>query len=514
MTAPTTKRCAIYTRKSSDEGLDQAFNSLDAQRDACSAYIASQTGEGWRRIDDVFDDGGFSGGSMDRPALIRLLAEIDAGRVDVVVVYKVDRLTRSLADFARIVERLEARNASFVSVTQAFNTTTSMGRLTLNVLLSFAQFEREVTGERIRDKIAASKRKGLWMGGRPMLGYRPNGRTLEIDPDEAETVRGIFRRYLVLGSVYALQADLAERGVRGKAWVTNTGKAAGGGVLALGALYSLLRNRHYRGMIPHKKETHVGLHPAIIDADLFEAVQQRLAAGAAKRRDRPEQPGGAPLTGRIFDDAGNYMSPSHARGKAGKAHRYYVSKALITGDRKTAGSRPRVPARAVEVLIENRLSALAAPKPFDWSTARPAIRRVVISTDFVAVEFETTMNAESARERLAGDDACETIPGGLLLTLVARLGRRGGRHHMLDAKGRRVDPAPAPDPALVRALAQGWRWRHMLMSGAHESSITLARAEGVTQTSLHRLIRLAYLAPDIQEDILAGVTDPGSRLSV
>ncbi|MDZ4777645.1 MAG: recombinase family protein [Alphaproteobacteria bacterium] len=508
------KRCAIYTRKSSEEGLDQSYNSLAAQRDACSAYIASQVGEGWKEIADAFDDGGYSGGSMDRPALSRLLAEIDAGHIDIVVVYKVDPLTRSLADFARIVERLEAKDASFVSVTQAFNTTTSMGRLTLNVLLSFAQFEREVTGERIRDKIAASKRKGMWMGGRPMLGYRPNGRTLDVDPEEAETVRDIFKRYLELGSVYALRADLTARKVHGKTWMTKSGKVMGGGVLALGALYNLLRNRHYRGLIPHKKDSHVGLHEAIIDADLFEAVQRRLDGQSAQRRARPLLPGGAPLTGLLFDDAGNLMSPSHARGKAGKRHRYYVSTALIAGDRAKAGARPRVPALAIETLVEERISRLPALAPFSWATARAQIDRVTVSESTIAIALKTAVSASAARELLPVDDQCDATPEGIVIKAAARLGRRAGRTHLLDPNGRRADAAATPDPVLVRALGQGWRWRMMLLSGAYPGSDALARAESVARSHLQRMVRLAYLAPDIQEDILAGRHRPGLSIDV
>ena len=262
--------CALYTRKSTEEGLEQAFNTLDAQREACEAYVKSQAGEGWRAVRSRYDDGGFSGASMERPALKRLLCDIEAGKVDVVVVYKIDRLTRSLPDFARMIEIFDRRRASFVSVTQAFNTTTSMGRLTLNVLLSFAQFEREVTGERIRDKIAASKAKGMWMGGTVPLGYDPpvEGRhVLRINRAEAEIVRTIFRAYIDLGSVHALQRWLEDRGIRSKRRTTRAGRLSGGGPFSRGALFQLLRNRLYLGMIVHKGRVHPGRHQAIIDAD-------------------------------------------------------------------------------------------------------------------------------------------------------------------------------------------------------------------------------------------------------
>ena len=238
--------CALYTRKSSEEGLEQAFNSLDAQREACAAYVKSQAGEGWRAVATRYDDGGFSGASMERPALKRLLCDIEAGKVDVIVVYKIDRLTRSLADFARMIEIFDRRRVSFVSVTQAFNTTTSMGRLTLNVLLSFAQFEREVTGERIRDKIAASKAKGMWMGGTVPLGYEPpenDARALAVNQEEAEIVRTIFGAYIDLGSVHTLQRWLGDRGIHSKRRVTRAGRLSGGRPFSRGALFHLLRNR-------------------------------------------------------------------------------------------------------------------------------------------------------------------------------------------------------------------------------------------------------------------------------
>lgn len=278
--APGRVRCAIYTRKSSEEGLEQGFNSLHAQREACEAYVRSQVGEGWQMLDAAYDDGGFSGGSMDRPGLAKLLADIEAGKVDVVVVYKVDRLTRSLTDFARIVEAFDRRGVSFVSVTPAFNTTTSMGRLTLNVLLSFAQFEREVTGERIRDKIAASKAKGMWMGGNLPLGYDAPvdraTRALVVNTAEAETVRLIFDRYLELRSVHALVRWLAEQGIRSKAWTSSRGRQRGGEPFGRGALFHLLKNRTYVGEIPHRDRTYPGAHEPIVDAAVFAQVQDLL----------------------------------------------------------------------------------------------------------------------------------------------------------------------------------------------------------------------------------------------
>ncbi len=277
-------RCAIYTRKSSEEGLEQEFNSLQAQREACEAFIDSQRHEGWVGLRAAYDDGGFSGATMDRPALQQLLADVTAGRVDTVVVYKIDRLTRSLADFAKIVEILDARGASFVSVTQQFNTTTSMGRLTLNVLLSFAQFEREVIGERIRDKIAASKKKGMWMGGVPPLGYGVQDHKLVTIDGEADTVRLVFRRYAELGSVRLLKAELEARGIKSKSWTSASGRLVGGKSFSRGALYLMLQNRTYRGEIVHKGQFHPGEHTPIIDQPLWDAVQEQLAGNTARHR--------------------------------------------------------------------------------------------------------------------------------------------------------------------------------------------------------------------------------------
>jgi site-specific DNA recombinase len=304
-----TVRCAIYARKSSEEGLEQQFNSLQAQREACEAFITSQRHEGWVCLRTGYDDGGFSGATMGRPALQRLLAGIAAGRVDIVVVYKIDRLTRSLADFAKIVEILDARSASFVSVTQQFNTTTSMGRLTLNVLLSFAQFEREVIGERIRDKIAASKKKGMWMGGVPPLGYRVQDRKLVIIDSEAEIVRSIFRRYAELGSVRLLKAELEAQGSKSKLWTSAAGRLIGGKPFSRGALYLMLRNRTYRGEIVHQEQSYPSEHPPIIDQPLWDAVQRRLAGNTAERNagTRAHQP--SLLAGLLATSAAGIRSP-------------------------------------------------------------------------------------------------------------------------------------------------------------------------------------------------------------
>jgi DNA invertase Pin-like site-specific DNA recombinase len=322
------QRCAIYTRKSSEEGLEQEFNSLAAQREACEAFIRSQRNEGWVLARTRYDDGGFSGGNLERPALQQLIADIRAARIDIVVVYKVDRLTRSLADFARLVELFDAHSVSFVSVTQQFNTTSSMGRLTLNVLLSFAQFEREVTGERIRDKIAASKKKGMWMGGNVPLGYDASERTLVINPAEAETVRRIFALYRELGCVRQVKEEADRLGLRTKCSTTANGTERGGKPFSRGHLYSLLSNPIYTGQIAHKGELHPGQQPALIEDETWSAVREQLAANTSDHRRKAKASEPSLLAGLLVDARGERLTPSHAV-KKGRRYRYYVAAALI-----------------------------------------------------------------------------------------------------------------------------------------------------------------------------------------
>ncbi len=343
-------RCAIYTRKSTEEGLEQAFNSLDAQREACAAYILSQKHEGWTALPHAYDDGGFSGGSMDRPGLRQLLADVEAGAIDVVVVYKVDRLTRALADFARIVAIFDAAGVSFVSVTQAFNTTTSMGRLTLNVLLSFAQFEREVTAERVRDKIAASKAKGMWMGGVVPIGYRAAARSLQPVPEEAALVQQIFARYLALGSVRRLKAELDAAGIRTPERLHRNGRGSGGAAFSRGRLYNLLANPLFIGRIRHRGQVHSGQHPGIVDEGVWQAVQDHLAANRQNQIAQRTAETPSPLAGRLFDPDGRKMRPSHASSK-GRRYRYYVSAELIEGSVATGATGWRMPALEIEAAV-------------------------------------------------------------------------------------------------------------------------------------------------------------------
>jgi DNA invertase Pin-like site-specific DNA recombinase len=402
-------RCAIYTRVSTDHGLEQDFNSLDAQHDAAQAYIRSQAHAGWALIRSRYDDGGYSGGSTERPALQRLLADVRARKVDVIVVYKVDRLTRSLADFAKLVELFDGHGVSFVSVTQQFNTTTSMGRLTLNVLLSFAQFEREVTSERIRDKIAASKRKGLWVGGIVPLGYATRDRKIVVVAEEAERVCTIFRRYLELGSLNLLMADLRERGIATKMRSLKTGRTIGGIPFTRGPLAHFLRNRFYIGEVVFKGEVLPGEQPAILDRDLFDAVQAKLSD---HRNNQTVARGksDALLTGRIYDDRGNRMTPSHVR-KGGIKYRYYLSSSLLHGQPERAGSVRRVPAAEVEALVASVVRGYLgdSTERDDRDLIRNHVVRVEVQAGQLAVELKPLASGDSPAE-VADDRLVLRVP--------------------------------------------------------------------------------------------------------
>jgi len=514
-------RCAIYTRKSSEEGLEQGFNSLHAQRESCEAYVLSQAGEGWTCLKAAYDDGGFSGGSMDRPGLKHLLADIGRGLIDVVVVYKVDRLTRSLSDFAKIVDAFDGKGVSFVSVTQAFNTTSSMGRLTLNMLLSFAQFEREVTGERIRDKIAASKKKGMWMGGVPPLGYDlPTDlmtRALVVNPAEAETVRLIFAKYLELGSVHVLADWLKDKRIHSKARVTAKGKAVGGVPFQRGALFHLLKNRVYLGEITHKTESYPGAHPPIIDAESFDLVQGMLSAKATRHLARTTQVSTMMLKGLLFDADGAPMSPTFGRGDRGQVYRYYVSSKLQLGTRRdrTDESIRRVPADAIETLVRDCLHKLAAGRVVDIkalvarvevqvSTVQLLIRRVAwfkrASDPQSELEVLTKRLGPGERITPVADD--DTL---LRITLPCRLDFKCGRVWITDEAGWALVTRAEPDLTLISALQNAYK----LLAGASQVP-TMGRPEDLMITSIPKrpydryLSRLAFLAPDIQTVILEG----------
>jgi site-specific DNA recombinase len=511
-------RCAIYTRKSSEEGLDQAFNSLHAQREACEAYIKSQSAEGWRVLPTVYDDGGFSGGNMARPALEKLLADVDRGRIDTVVVYKVDRLTRSLGDFAKIVDRLDAAGASFVSVTQAFNTTNSMGRLTLNVLLSFAQFEREVTGERIRDKIAASKAKGMWMGGTLPLGFDaprdPQTRALVVNPAEAETVRMIFRTYIELGSVHALKAHLDTAGVRSKLWTARSGRVVGGAKLSRGALFHLLKNRTYLGEIPHGEQSYPGSHPAILDADLFDEVQTKLSEHRVVWRERPLRAATMPLRGLLFDADGAPMSPSFTHARNGQVYRYYVSSPLQLGRpvKLDPNSINRVSAPEIERLLRDWLiEPLGAGVDASLVALLSSVTRVEIDAEAVRVTLR-----RSAVSRAALID-CEPIhadPAHVMFTLPIRCRLRGGRTRIITPVGSVVQRKARRDAVLIRGLRQAHRLAADMGWRCSDGTVDLTNARAPAGAYDRKVCRLAFLAPDIQRLILEGRQPVGTNLEL
>lgn len=350
-------RCAVYTRKSSEEGLDQEYNSIDAQRDSGHAYIASQRAEGWIPVADDYDDAAFSGGNMERPALRRLMADIEAGKIDVVVIYKIDRLTRSLADFSKMVEVFERYGVSFVSVTQQFNTTTSMGRLMLNILLSFAQFEREVTGERIRDKIAASKRKGMWMGGVPPLGYDVENRRLVPNQNEAKLIRHIFQRFIELGSSTTLVKELKLDGATSKAWTTQDGKTRDGKPIDKGLIYKLLNNRTYLGELRHKEQWYPAKHPPIIDPELWEQVHAILATNGRVRGNATRATVAYLLKGIVFGNDGRALSPFHTTKKNGRRYRYYIPQ-RENKEHAGASGLPRLPAAELESAVLDQLRVI------------------------------------------------------------------------------------------------------------------------------------------------------------
>ena len=506
MTRPL--RCAIYTRKSSEEGLEQNFNSLHAQREACAAYVASQAGEGWTLLPHEYDDGGFSGGSIERPGIQALLAAIRRGDVNIVVVYKVDRLTRSLADFARIVELFDQHQVSFVSVTQAFNTTTSMGRLTLNVLLSFAQFEREVTGERIRDKIAASKAKGLWMGGRPPLGYDGVDRKLVVNPVEAQVVRHIFERYLELGSVVALAPDLEARGIQSKRWIKRDGVEAGGARLARGALYHLLSNPVYRGAIRHGDKLYPNAHPPIIDKATWDAVQARLGNNCPDHPTSALTPATALLRGLVTDDRGAPMTPIHTK-RGVRRYRYYASVAGKQG--LTPGSLPRIAQGVLDQFILSRIEAALseswAPDEPTTERVRGALLNVTVGRDRVVVRLKR--KALAAELRLSGaivESDGDSVDGAFIVRLKHRQGAL-----ILAAPGDK--PArPRVDRALARAVCLARDWASRLAAGEVGSLKELARAEGYCAHYAATLAPLAWLAPDLTEQILEGRQPPALSL--
>ncbi|EDQ34936.1 Site-specific recombinase, DNA invertase (Pin)-like protein [Hoeflea phototrophica DFL-43] len=538
-------RCAIYTRKSSEEGLDQEFNSLHAQREACAAYIASQKHEGWVALPEHYDDGGISGGTLERAGLKKLLQHVDEGLVDQIVVYKIDRLTRSLADFAKLVDRLDAADASFVSVTQSFNTATSMGRLTLNVLLSFAQFEREVTAERIRDKIAASKKKGLWMGGAIPLGYEPDGRTLKIVPGEAETVRTLYDLYLQHRSILAVVDHANRLGLRGKVKLRKQKKAnmwpdengsdattpstdphAYSVPFERAALHYLLTNPVYAGRIRHKGIIHEGQHPPIVDQNVWNKVQEHLQEGAARKRGQGKD--GviiSPLASKLVDEVGDMLTPSQAN-KKGKRYRYYVSNRLLNtagkddSNRKTGGWR--LPAKALEDQIANAiLSHLLNRLPVDLliNPAADIISKIGSNLDLLDVLSRTkspiailpciergTIRPGAIEISLGPETLADTLeisedelnPGALMFTLPFQFRKRGVETKLTIG----TDHAKPIDTTLISSIAKAHQYYDAIKNG--QTFEDIAESENLSKRRIMQVIDLAFLAPDIVKLIVQG----------
>lgn len=541
---PKTLRCAIYTRKSSEEGLEQDFNSLDAQREACEAYILSQRHEGWKALKDAYDDGGYSGGSMGRPALQKLLADIRARLVDVVVVYKVDRLTRSLSDFARIVEVFDAQGVSFVSVTQQFNTTSSMGRLTLNVLLSFAQFEREVTGERIRDKIAASKKKGLWMGGCVPIGYDSRDRTLAINNAEAETIRTIFRLYGALKNVRHVQAEVHQLNLSTKSYVAKSGRRFGGRPFSRGHIYKILSNPIYVGEIEHKGIRHPGQHPAIIEPETWAAVQTQLRDNGHANRTRRNARERSLLAGLLFDEQGVRLIASHAV-KNGKRYRYYEEPPSTRRALDMPKSRRRIAANDIESVVLDQLVKFLTDEPrlteaLDLPRAAPgeisrilgtaeriashigpvptperdgmisAIARIVLGHRQISIELKPEPLRAVLMEGAVSTRSPDTGQASIVIETAIEIAPRSG--HTVFA--RRSDPAKSGphNPALIKAIARSQIWFDMLVDGRATSITEIARQEGVTDRYVGQLLRFTFLAPKIIEGVLEGRRLPAVAL--
>lgn len=535
-------RCAIYTRKSSEEGLEQSFNSLDAQREASQAFIVSQRHEGWHALGTRYDDGGYSGGTMQRPALERLLEDVRNRKIDVIVVYKVDRLTRSLADFAKIVEILDANQVSFVSVTQQFNTTTSMGRLTLNVLLSFAQFEREVTGERIRDKIAASKKKGMWMGGLVPLGYDLRGRKLVPKQKEEALVRRIFELYLELGCVSKLTGRLVQEKIKSKVYITGTGSRLGGAPFSRGALYHLLRNHLYIGEIRHQDKWYPGEHAGIVPVHVWNSVQKRLTGNLRQHRHNLQQRSSSLLAGVLEDAKGNRYTPSFTN-KNGRRYRYYVSQSIIQNPGNHHSTIERVPASEIEGLVCGRVRTLLASQGDLFDTFRGTenaammkqfmvsareierkfgqlplseLRRMLLSfIRKVVVKEENVQIFLSKSDLRAALQNPEEMPKAvpplrvsrpddlLALSVAAKRKRCGGAVHLVLAPNTMPANIEVKN-SLVKAVARAHSWYAHVLNGQIADQRALARKTGLTERYVGRVFPCAFLAPDIIETIVEG----------
>jgi DNA invertase Pin-like site-specific DNA recombinase len=481
-------RCAIYTRKSTEHGLDLEFNSLDAQRESCEAYIKSQAFQGWQCLPDRYDDPAYSGGNLQRPALKQLLTDIDDGQVDVVVVYKIDRLTRSLADFAKLVEAFDARSISFVAVTQQFNTTTSMGRLTLNVLLSFAQFERELSSERVRDKVAASRRKGKWTGGTVPLGYDVKDKKLVPHPTEWKTVEYIFKRYLELKGFQKLIADLDANGIVTKRRKAKPKKYQGGIPFTYGPLAYLLKNRLYIGEMSHDGKWYSGEQQGIVNPDLFEQVQTLLDSHKVARRVRRTE-SGAILMGKLFDDRDNVMSPSYST-KNGIRYRFYVSSALLRGRKADAGSVARIAATPIEAAVTEHVKRLCGEYLGHNESFSDFFDRTLMRVDLRKNALHLTLQS---REIHPDDDSIVQaidVPWSYAPTQ---------KNRSAPSEAGRLSQSQALD-AIVRAHA----WMKLLEDGTYDTIEDLAQAVKMNPNIVRKCITAAFLDPNITEAILQG----------
>jgi site-specific DNA recombinase len=532
-------RCAIYTRKSSEEGLEQSFNSLEAQREACEAFILSQKHEGWSVLTNHYDDGGFSGGTMERPALKQLLNDVQAEKVNTIVVYKVDRLTRSLADFARIIEILDSRGVSFVSVTQHFNTTTSMGRLTLNVLLSFAQFEREITGERIRDKIAASKKKGMWMGGVIALGYDCVDRQLVVNQVEADKVRQIFRTYLQLGCVSKLKEFLDRKQIQSKIRTDSSGRRYGGAPFSRGSLYHLLNSRIYIGEIIHGGQSYRGQHQPIVSLELWNNVAARLRQNNQSHRTGKSHSTPSLLSGILFDSHGVRFTPTHAV-KNGKRYRYYTSQSVISD----AGIKPtitRFPAQELERFVKSQIHLLlqapdkctagmkespskdalaerAGDLARKWPQlgnskqhefVRNILKRITVGQTTIGLEVDKTKFVETllGHNTEIRSSVSPSKLATLKLTRNFQAVRARGEVRMIAPQGE-ADFEGAPLMSLVKVAARAHDWYQRIVTGEISTIGQLAQQSGLTKRYVRRVLQCANLSPQIIEGLLTGTHSP------
>lgn len=531
-TAPV--RCVIYTRTSSDERLGQEYNSLAAQRDACAAFILSQKCEGWTRAKKVYEDGGYSGGTIERPALQMLLADMAAGEFDAIVVYKIDRLTRSLRDFSKLSDLLDRNGVSFVAVTQQFSTASSTGRLTMNILLTFAQFEREVAGDRIRDKIAASARQGIWMGGHPALGYDAPDKKLVVNPREADVVRHIFQRFIDLRSMGELRKDLEQSGIMSKHRTLKDGRESGGNAFSWHPLHSILTNPLYVGKIRHKGETHPGKHQAIIDPDQFERVQKLVQNVAAQEKTKREKAYPSLLRGIIFDMAGERICPHHSS-KPGKRYQYYVTSSLVSRVTKRKLKNHKYKMRFLAPELDSFVVGMLARhlRDKDWISSNVPLlnrrRSILRNADALAIELEGQLRKNTNLVRdLVQRVEIDTTTIRLLLGrtwLYERLGVRLPRksppfataaieirvegHKLRTGNEVRVvleDPATPsePDHRMVREILRAIRWFSELSSGKYATVLELSKVESCSPELISDRIRLAFLAPNIVDLILRG----------